>query len=108
VTDEELERWLAERVMGWYLFPEGKLWRQNNHVIVRPVSDWHPLTDANDALRVVAELGNKGITYTIYQHAVELWHLDDGAVCASVFYDGIDELLRAICLAAHKALEVEP
>jgi hypothetical protein len=108
MSDAELERWMAERVMGWHLrdYGIGGWWMDESNRWRRDARTWHPLTDANDALRVLFALGGMGWEFAIARKNVELSHEDNPDIW--VDYEGMD-LSRAICEAAHKAIgEVEP
>jgi hypothetical protein len=108
MTNDELNRIMGEKAMDWHWgmlgYPQVKVWRDGNARTVCEYATWNPATDANDTLKVLGELGNKGISYTIRLHSVNLYDSETGDFISDAIYDGINSLLPAICEAAAKAV----
>lgn len=48
MTNEELDKWLAKKVMGWHI--EGYYYWDSDHNRIMLVSDWHPSTSIEQAM----------------------------------------------------------
>ena len=118
-TDEELTRFLAEKVMGWTLV-EIPDWEHSGHSPYWIDGDgntysgsWSPVTDANDTLMVIEAARNKG-----WQVETVVGPYDDEDnrwVAELVRYRGYkadgfasesaDTFQRTVCLTAYKAIK---
>lgn len=67
MTNAELDRWIAENVMGWVLWPSaeslamGPTWRGPDGMVYRMDRDWHPTANIAQAIDAAekARLGNR-------------------------------------------------
>lgn len=114
----EIDRLVAERVMGWEEFEDssGYNWwtlkEDDKTKIICSVRCFEPSTDIRDAFRVVEKLRERKI-FSLY----DAWDEDDNKIFCAVFeyndtyhvvdYTGYaDTAPLAICLAALKAVGV--
>jgi len=107
MTNDELNRLMAERVMGFHHESEySALWYIPNGGYA---GDFTPATDANDALRVIKKMQAKGWLYNICPDMVEFYHfsLSGNQYVHSSPVNCTDEICRAICEAAAKAVKGE-
>lgn len=125
MKNRELDKWLAEKVMGWELYKDpknhckpyyrGDLIAENTLRLIDQ-SDWDPTASTSDAFQVVEkmvedensdfyewefELGNNHIKGPWYA----LFSLSGTGLAYCGFADSIDKIPLAICLAAKKAIE---
>jgi hypothetical protein len=108
MSDDELNAVMAERVMGAHhvegykdgLWEEGD-WVNGNGKIY---ANFNPATDANDALRVVEALKNKGWKFSIdaYRNVVAFWMPNHYETRLNTEFEYIRDIPRAICEAAEK------
>lgn len=59
---EEINRLVAERVMGW-TERDPLDWLDKNHWIQHTRDDWNPYSDHNDVATVRAEINRRGLTW---------------------------------------------
>jgi len=103
ITMEDLDRWLAENVMGW-VWPHGLYW-------------WHPSTDIAQAMQVVSKMLSESNEDFIWEFELSIFegvayatfcqHFKKGKGKDRIFdaQTSEDTPEMAICLAAKKALE---
>ena len=110
MNNREINRLVAEKVMGWVQGKYAKelYYKKNNgqiHGAVKFVKDWSPATDIVDALQVAEK-------WRLY----EIHKVDNKYICwiydesnnEEIFYEAeAPTLPLAICLAALKAVGVE-
>jgi Phage ABA sandwich domain len=95
MTDQELDKLAAEKVMGWPADPLGGV----------PVRDWEPTRELSDAWMLVEKMGALGWYFGIYNFHVEgqSWRVE--IMKGSAHYQREDEsIARAITLAALRAV----
>jgi hypothetical protein len=117
MTDDNLNKLMAEKVMGWYAWHDkdgyrASLWRDkpdDTGEIALRWCDWNPATDANDALRVVEAMRAKewyfALVFDCKFNRVTFWrsYLQFG-IPTTFSQDFTDSVARAICEAAAKAV----
>jgi hypothetical protein len=110
MTDDELNRLMAEKVMGAHHvegYKEG-LWEEGDWIngSGKIYSNFHPATDANDALRVAEAMREKEwyvqIVADIFYRFVCFYRT--GSDEKRVGFAYVSDIPRAICLAAAKAV----
>lgn len=107
ISDQELAKFLAEKLMGYTLKDEG--WWLDDTCFYIYWKHWNPLLDANQTLMVVEKMREQGYSVEIGDN----YQSDNDWYC--VFqkgtmkqYWGIGQsLIRATCLAAYEALKGE-
>ncbi len=68
MTDAEIIRLLAEKVMGWEKWPDTKAWWVNVYGIpMCRVSDWNPLKDSNHSDQVVDKMKETGWSLRLFE-----------------------------------------
>ena len=109
MTDDELNKAMAERVMGYQKVTVVELtrdyWSDNEGGLQSACEDWNPVTNANDALRVVEAMEKKG---WYLQMLVDSFYrfvcfYKDGSGDKRAGLKGVFEIPRAICEASAKA-----
>lgn len=115
MTNEELDRWLAERVMGWHFVeatPHLRIsarWRGDDGLLEYTINDWHPTTKIAQAIEAAEKARTKGrigdwvllspAGNTISRPMAEIT-LDGGFF----FSSDADAYSLALCRAIHEAL----
>ena len=109
MSDDELRRVMGV-LMGWHLYGPASFqqWYDDKDQLVRSYDGWNPLTDANDALRVVEAMEKKGWLCSIDTNNKEatLWRVIaplSGWETRFASFESVLQLPRAICEAAAKA-----
>lgn len=125
MTNKELDKWLAENVMGWFVYNmpgiehpdlqwygdkygEGLIEDVISENLYRRVKDWHPTESISDAFQVVEKMMEKLLYFDIQIDSVVSSRNPHSFSCIVKCYKiGADTLPLAICLAAKKAIEGE-
>ena len=61
MTDAEMDRIIAKKVMGWH--EHNGYWMDEHGQIVLPVLCWHPGTDAAQAVQALEAMRDKGFRW---------------------------------------------
>jgi len=114
MTDEELIKAVAEKVMGWEFYPGETnripdYWYDQNasrdYRFVMPTSDWNPLTNANHTMMVVERMRELGFNFWIEAQVGTPWivmfHMPLKGVVGRHEHENVG---HAVCLAAIKAV----
>lgn len=108
MTNEEINRAIAEKVMGWILVSTRVCdhWEDEKGVHRGLYSDWYPTERIDHAWQVVEKLKTKYkvMVGTMWEKEEDWWcELDDG----QKIYANADTAPLAICLAALEAVKEE-
>lgn len=123
MTDEELVRACAEKVMGWYLSPRGFFWLDDSEKEVACAPDYederfptfNPLNDDRDVCAVLDKMAEKGWAGAFGWHTEESpaderfygeFAKSDSEGYRSGMHSASDRR-RAVVIAALKAVGVE-
>ncbi len=111
MQNKEMDKWIAENVMGWVAQSHGCVtdadtWFMYHDANDRPTMDcskWHPTESISDAFQVVEKMR---VTHFKW---FEMAHRPNGYTCNFVgdpkYTEFAETAPLAICLAAKKALE---
>jgi hypothetical protein len=111
MTDNELDRLVAEKVMGWeYKENEGYPYYRGKNIGL-DINDFHPSTNISQAFEVVEKMIADGWVEMamVYKNIEKVWEVE--FYKEGISFDGGDSfdksLPRAICIAALMAKESE-
>ncbi|ONK21212.1 hypothetical protein BLX87_23065 [Bacillus sp. VT-16-64] len=111
----EIDRLIAEKVMGWEFYEDGESWTTENgdHLFFSAcdANEWAPSSDISDAWLVVEKLKNKKTYLNICPEkercTVDTWYEDDNGYYLPYTSVEAKTAPLAICLAALKSVGVE-
>ena len=111
MTNAEIDKLVAEKIMGWTL-PEETItywsnWRDANGNELRSVKAWQPTSDIAQAWQVIEKLSQGGNDFDTWKRFSDILEKHAAIHYCSLWGFSSSEASRIICMAALRALGVE-
>ena len=107
MSNRDLDKWLAENVMGWvddHIDKEGDWRDEYDEYTGFTVKDWHPTESKPDAIMVVEKMRSEGYLVELKGYS-DGWRVWINSPAAGGYGEFNSSLSLAICLAARRAFE---
>ena len=109
LTDEQLDRLVAEKAMGWHLSKTGITWKDDRDDFVGVFADdWQPTRNKEQMHKVIDKMIERGYGIHIHWHkALQIWDVIFSKDNQSWRHKGFNDLplSKVAIIAALKAVE---